>query len=376
MSYIATPRAGMALLSVAFALVGLVACGGGGGGGGGGEDAGPSAGTPAPAAGPAPAPEPPPPAPAPAAQIANRVLLFAATSSSSSQYLPKYDITLSSSGQQVWQVSPGDAKAELMASNASPSYAPSTIAAFVSGSRLFLFHEHPDVDRHSLVERDLLGTGAAAQIFVSAASSFRSGCNAVVGDHYFYRESPAFDPIRGTSGGGFFRYTISTKQNERLAESADRENNCFGHLSVSGGALVDVRFDRDAQRATLVRRDLATGRPGQVIAEFAEPQSADYASYRFAVDDDGFYLARTRTSSSEIEVWRYPLNTPTGATWQRIHSAAIDGFTPTWLRASGGRLALADQSGRILLFDAAAGSAEMIDLGARIYDVALLFLRQ
>lgn len=36
MSYIATPRAGMALLSVAFALVGLVACGGGGGGGGGG----------------------------------------------------------------------------------------------------------------------------------------------------------------------------------------------------------------------------------------------------------------------------------------------------------------------------------------------------
>lgn len=362
------------LMACTLINAGLMACGGGGSES---TAAAPTAtsptspGTPAPAPSPAPAPAPAPaPTPPASPSLADRLVYWVATSSTSTSYVPGYNITLSSSGQQIWRFVPSLVLADKVATNTSPSYAPSTIGPYVVDGRFFVFTEVRSSDsdgHHQLSEVD--STRKTLQSFkINAPVSRVGGCYAVVGGLYFYKTNRTYDTIGGWTGGQFHRYSMSESKGLQLMSSSDADN-CHGHLMSDGGALYDVKVESTTGKAAFVHRDLTTGRTAGTIATFDQPPEA-FKATRFAISQRVLYVARL---GATLELWKFDASA-TSPSWQLVYVTATPaGWSLDFFSASHGILMAASQSGSLLFVDTAANTSQLVDFGAKFYQAAMSY---
>jgi hypothetical protein len=359
------------LLMVGLGLAALGACGGGGGD------------TPPPSSS-----SPPTPSPTPTPDLTNRVVLYVVPrAADTSTYVPGLGITLESNIQYLWRLLPDEATPKVLATNTSPSWAPSNIYPYAVDDRIFVREERRPFEQggsHTLSEFDLQHKPVRS-FGLNAPLYYANGCSAVVGDHYYYRSRRNSSVLYGSQGGHFYRYTISAQTTQKLIDHGDSDNcgmqldgqlvvNNPGVLLSSGGELFEVRTGNG--RILLVRRDLTTGRTANVpVADLVEPEPARYGDYQFAVDERVFYMARRVPASGEVELWSYDFKLA-APTPRRLQSLAMPGFTPYRMDADDGHLMVASHNGQVLLYDTATGIDQRLDLGVSIIEITQVFARK
>jgi hypothetical protein len=151
--------------------------------------------------------------------------------------------------------------------------------------------------------------------------------------------------------------------------------SCYFHLMSSGGTLYDARFATDGSALWLYRRDLTTGAATDVAA-FTEAAPTQYeTTYRFAIDQGVFYIARPRIADGQIEIYSYNLNQANPA----IEDVFLDKTTGMDilinLDVDDGRIMLASQNGRILLLDTARRTQQLLNLGVNIGSIAQVIVK-
>jgi len=300
---------------------------------------------------------------------------------SSSTYLPGYDVTLTSYKQFLYRLVTELDRSELLDSTAGTSYAQWHIDLFSGDDRFFVRHDWGQFEASGYHDvKEYTADGQFQRPVQPPVRNFRihkpasDGCSAVVGDWYYYRSARTFDILRGDVGGDFYRYNVATGQ-EELLQNVRSTQNCFFNLMSSGGALYDVRTDTTGAAFSLYRRDLVTGAATE-LANFSEQNPAAYdTTYRFAMEQGIFYIARRRKSDAQIEIYTYDLNQTTPVLEQLYADAPAPMEILVNLDVDDGHVMLASSNGHVLMLDIAARTQQMLNLGVGIGSIAQVLVK-
>ena len=320
----------------------------------------------------------------PVVSFDNRVLLFVIPSATStSQFVPEFGITLETNFQYLFRFVPSLNKLDQLQRNSSPSFAPSSKTWYSSDDRIFIpqeFRAGEASGRTDIVEYSFDQFQQIRQVLGLPNMSHSSGCAAAVGDTYYFRRNRTFEVLTGDVGGEFYKAAITTTSTPQLLLAFSNPANCFGNLLSVGGVLYDVFTNPKDRPSTiaLYRRNLSTGLPEATPAlSFNETATASYSanSYRFAVDEGVFYVARQRQADGFVEIWRQALNSVSGTQPTKILDRNT-GFQPRWFEVDDGRVMLAGTNGQVLLWDMTTNQFQPVSFGGSITAITQIYARR
>lgn len=351
------------ILLLAGVLSLLVACGGGGGGSDGESDSGGSeTGTATPTS------------------FDNKVVLYIRPpATSSSDYLPGYDITLESNTQYLWRYVPDLDRSDLVDSNFNPSYASSNIFPYSVDDRLLVRREWRPFEiggHHDFAEYSINNFAQTNYFDIRRPYYFTDGCSAVVGDAYYYKSHRNFDIFSGNVGGDFYRYQFSNGSNQLLISYGLR-TNCYGELMSDSGVLYDVYATPPGSPSAFSfhRRDLSTGLPDTLpILSLNEDQPANFNAYRYAVSGGTFYMARRRISDGNVEVWRQQFSPVVEPQPLNIIDQSMGALSSLFLDVDDSHLMLATNKGSVLLLNTASGLKQEFSLGVDVTEIVQVYI--
>jgi len=302
-------------------------------------------------------------------------ILFFATSSSATQYnVGGAGVTIKSSGQTIIRYLPQRTYADAVATNYSPDYAASHIYPYVVDDRFFIVHQS-DTDT-SIGETDpRRRTGGAPWISdTNIAMQIDLACSAVVGNTYYFANTPVWDPFH-------LRNTDSVFRKEDLGSNPGHDTQlsagCDGHLQASDGVLFDASYTANSDgTATLVtyQHDLTTGQAIEPTKQgWKITDASQYTEDRFAFSKGIAYWARLAKADHTLEI----ASNANGSTdWDIVWNGRVSGLDSlsTFAADNGWVAALDWPVGVIFYMDTKSGQNNTIDLHMMVYDMKILYL--
>jgi len=313
--------------------------------------------------------------------VTNKTILYIATSADTSSYFSGYNISVQSSSQTLIRYVPEDNLADLVDQNSSYSYAPSTIYPYTVDDRFFIRREvRPNeyIGSHSITEFNPRTGQQVLSVTVSDPNSISSGCAAIMGSTYYYREARNWDYLYGYTGGDFKRFSLydgAYGSGSYLFGYADADT-CKLNLQASNGVLFDASyFDyNSAKYLEIYKRDATTGRINAAATKsWTVSDAANYGTtVQFAFSDGKAYWARRRLSDGQVEIWSsdFVATNPSP-----VYAGVIPGISNiNYFSASHGHLALGDASGTIFILDTGTNANTTISVGLSFYALQVLYL--
>jgi len=375
----------LAVIITCLTLV-LTACGGGGGGGGAGGNstAAGDGGTPSTNSASSPS--------SAAAQVTvtNRVMLYVVPmATTSTEYFPTYDLTLTSKTQYLLRIFPDTGEVQQLKTYTSDSSLPSAMYPYSVDDRVFVRIERDPFEisgSHSFVEYSPYTNKTIDSFSVDLPYYYADGCSAIVGNRYYFKSHRNMDTYTGLTtgnpyvGGEFYSQSILTGAQQQLMTYSDTEN-CRGNLISDNNHLYDVSVNDPTTRATvtLFERDLGTGKlTKQLVTLNLDGNSSDYSNYHFAVSGSILYTARRNITTGRIEIYATPFNqllsSSAGTTY--VLNQVIADFVPYRLDVDDGNLMLASSDGQVYLKNLRDNGEQLLNLGMSIAEIQQLYIAQ
>lgn len=379
-------------LALVLMAVFLAACGGGGGGG----DSGAVGSSPPPP----PPPLPPPPLPEPTASIPiGMPALYISTSEDASVFNDIIGDFIEGSTQSFIQFVPATGEAALLSTNSSVSFASDTgwLKAFDDNLYILVNSETSASvgrpDRDNLLDV-LLGIGGSIPT-PRQQESADEGCFTVLGDDLYYKVSWRDAPFPGTG----FEDAEMVRVDDFFAASAGRDvdildpgiggdsptpggfitDACYFNVDVADGVWYDTKIDFALGEASFYTRDPETGEGSFVAGIVGLDTILDtYRISNYAFDERMVYFAFLNTDTQEVEILRQLLFDDF-AIETVLPATVIDGLDVTGisqLDVDDGYVTFALEFGTgnaVALYDPNTGLLDVMDLGVRINQLALIY---
>jgi hypothetical protein len=301
----------------------------------------------------------------------NAPVLYFVTSSSNSDYLPDYDITLKSNTYTIISLNTETDESEIVYESYRPSWGgDARIAPYTVGDRLFVQDEWESFDsigHHEYRELDPNTHELMVHTLFRASNPYylHDGCRAVVGDVYFYRSHRTYDAFFGDKHGDFRKLDIETGSDEILFPYGTRGlDMCQGNLWSDNGRLYDatnVVYDEDAKIYFAVfARDLATGAALLDSSVAVEADDTKYHTVYSAVSNGVAFIVRI-AHDNLIEIWSAEFVDGThNQAPKLIYSGSLGNMTsPNSFDVDDGFIAIGSSSEQqVFLYDSTRGTSQ------------------
>ncbi len=313
--------------------------------------------------------------------LANMTVLYFGTSSSSTQYLPP-GVSVDSSAQHIIRYAPALGLADVVASNASYSYAVSYMHPYAVDDRLFTITDSSPGT--AVGDEDIMELDPHDDHRLHSYPGIRLGddawcCGAVVGGAYYYKSAQRYDLFKGNVGGDFLVFDLTSHTRTKLLTNGDADLSGYRALTSSRGNLYDGKWSAgtDTIEVDVVKRDLATGKIVPSAAwhwTFTTTGPTKGPVLAFDGAADVAYAAFLDTTSKELDVFQLPFTG--GAPTAVLAQSVPDLGDIAVARFSNGQLAVGDYKGTVFLLDLATGSSSVVELGVDYYALQLLHLTE
>jgi len=265
----------------------------------------------------------------------------------------------------------------VVSTNYSPDYAASHIYPYVVDDRFFIVQQSDtaatiselDPGRRSGGDAPWIGSGST-----NIAMQIDLACSAVVGNTYYFANTPVWDPFH-------LRYTDSVFYKVDLGSNPGHDTQlsagCDGHLQASDGVLFDASYTANSDgTATLVtyQHDLTTGQAIESTRQaWNIATAAQYTEDHFAFSKGIAYWARLAKADSTLQILS---NAPGSTDWDIVWNGRVSGLDRLdTLAADNGWVAALDwPDGVIFYMDTKSGQNNTIDLHMNVYDMKILYL--
>lgn len=277
-------------------------------------------------------------------------------SSSTSDYIPEYDITLESNRYNVMQDFPAAGQLNMMDWASSHSWAESYIVAKTSGDRLFRLRGSGTgaLEVREYDPNTLKTAGAYAYIGNADLFDYTSVIGVTISDNYVYwwNNGDGVESYNLATGKSAFvgpacRYIAASATHVFCLDITDDS----GSISGGGDHIKFVEIDRETGSAKHDHGRWNFGSNGTTTQ-----------SWQFTAD--GAVVYATRPNGNNLELWKFDTAAYLGAsntiTPIRLFSRSDLGGFPSNIDADSGIVMIPVYGGKVLLYDAVAGTFDSV----------------